>query len=70
MAGVTQSSTEAEYISMLEGVKDLKFIHMWLTYLGFNIELPMFEYIDNIGAIDMFHNQSTKKGPTKHINIR
>ena len=69
MSGVTLSSTEAEYVSMSEGVKDLKFVHMCLTYLGFTVELPMSVYIDNIGAIDMLHNQSTK-AQTKHVDIR
>ena len=69
MSGVTLSSTEAEYVSMSEGVKDLKFVHMCLMYLGFTIKLPMSVYIDNIGAIDMLHNQSTK-ARTKHVDIR
>ena len=59
MTRVTLSSTEAEYVSMSSGVKDLKFIHMCLTYVGFDINLPMSVYIDNIGAIDLPHNQST-----------
>ena len=33
MSGVTLSSTEAEYVSMSEGLKDLKFIFMCLKYL-------------------------------------
>ena len=69
MTGVTLSSTEAEYVSMSEAVKDLKFIHMCMAYLGFKIELPMNVFIDNIGAIDMLHNQSTK-ARTKHVDIR
>ena len=69
MTGVTLSSTEAEYVSMSEALKDLKFIHMCMTYLGFKIELPMNVFIDNIGAIDMLHNQSTK-ARTKHVDIR
>ena len=68
-SSVTFSSTEAEYVSMSEGMKDLKFVHMCLTYLGFTVELPMSVYIDNIGAIDMLHNQSTK-ARTKHVDIR
>ena len=69
MTAVTLSSTEAEYVSMSEGVKDLKFVHMCLAFLGFTVELPMSVYIDNIGAIDMLHNQSTK-AQTKHVGIR
>ena len=69
MTGVTLSSTEAEYVSMSEGVKDLNFIYMCLTYLGFDISLPMKVHIDNIGAIDLLNNQYTK-GRTKHMDIR
>ena len=54
---------------MSEGVKDLKFVHMCLTFLGFRVELPMSVYIDNIGAIELLHNQSTK-AQTKHVDIR
>ena len=68
MTGVTLSSTEAEYVSMSETVKDFKFIHMCMVYLGFTVELPMNVFINNIGAIDMLHNQSTKVC-TKHVNI-
>ena len=69
MSGVTLSSTKAEYVSISEGIKDLKFIYMCLNYLGFKIDLPMQVHIDNIGAIDLLNNQSTK-GRTKHVDIR
>ena len=59
MTGVMLSSTKAEYVSMPEAVKELKLIHMCLTYLGFHIELPMLVYIDNVGAINLLHKQST-----------
>ena len=68
MTGVTLSSTKAEYVSMSKGVKDIKLIHMCLTNLGFKINLPMNVHIDNIGAIDLLNNQSTK-GRTKHVDI-
>ena len=35
MSGVTLSSTKAEYASMSEGLKKLKFIYMFLKYLKF-----------------------------------
>ena len=53
MNSVTLSSTEAEYISMSEGLKDLKFIFMCLKYLKMKVNLPMLVIIDNIGAIEM-----------------
>ena len=48
MSGVTLSSTEAEYASMSEGLKDLKFIYMSLKYLKMKVNLPMIVLIDNI----------------------
>ena len=51
MSGVTLSSTEAEYVSMLEGLKDLKFIYMSLKYLKMKVNLPMILLINNIGVI-------------------
>ena len=41
MTGVTLSSTEAEYVSMSEGMKDLKFVYMCLKYLKMKVNLPM-----------------------------
>ena len=37
MNSVTLSSTKAEYVSMLEGLKDLKFIYMCLKYLKLKV---------------------------------
>ena len=37
MSSVTLSSTEAEYISMSEGMKDLKFVYMCLKYLKMRV---------------------------------
>ena len=55
MNSVTISSTEAEYISMLEGLKELKFIFMCLKYLKMKVNLPMLAKI----------NQQTKKKQNK-----
>ena len=55
MTGVMLSSTKAEYVSMPEAVKELKLIHMCLTYLGFDINLPMSIDYDNLGAINLPH---------------
>ena len=69
MRGVTLSSTEAEYVSMSEGLKDLKFIFMCLKYLKLKVNLPMLVLIDNIGAIEML-DLKTRKCCTKHVDMR
>ena len=56
----TLSLTEAEYISMSEGLKDLKFIFMCLKYLKMKVNLPMLVLIDNIGAIEMLDLKAGK----------
>ena len=49
------SSTKAEYVSMSEGMKDLKFVQMCLTYIKMKVNLPMVVLINNIGAIEMLN---------------
>ena len=66
---VTLSSTEAEYVSMSKGIKDLKFVQMCLKYVKMKVNLPMLVLIDNIGAIEMLDSK-TGKCRTKHINTR
>ena len=69
MNSVTLSSTKAEYVSMSEGLKDLKFIYMCLKYLKLKVNLPMLVLIDNIGAIEML-DLKTNKCCTKHVNTK
>ena len=68
MSGVTLSSTEAEYVSMLEGLKDLNFF-MCLKYLKLKVNLPMLVLIDNIRAIEML-DLKTNKCCMKHVNTK
>ena len=65
----TISLTEAEYISMLEGLKELKFIFMCLKYLKMKVNLPMLVLIHNVGAIEML-DLKTGKCRTKHVDTR
>ena len=51
MSGVTLSSTEAEYVSMSEGMKDLKFVYMCLKYIKMKVNLPMLVLIDCDGDV-------------------
>ena len=69
MSGVTLSSTEVKYVSMLEGLKDLKFIYMCLKFLKFWFNLPMLVLIDNISAIKML-DLKTNKCRTKHVDTK
>ena len=69
MKSVTLSSTEAEYVSMLEGLKDLKFIYMCLKYLKMKVNLSMLVLIDNNRAIEML-DMKTGKCRTKHVDTR
>ena len=66
---VMLSSTEAEYVLMSEGMKDLLFIEMCLTYIKIKVDLPMVVLIDNIGAIEMLDSK-TGQCKTKHIDTR
>ena len=67
MSSVTLLSTEAEYVSMSEGMKDLKFVYMSLKYVKMKVNLSMLVLIDNIGAIEMLDSK-TGKCRTKHVN--
>ena len=66
---VTLTSTEAEYVSMSEGMKDLMFIKMCLNYIKMKVNLPMIVLINNIGAIEMLDSK-TGQCKTKHIDTR
>ena len=66
---VTLSSSEAEYVAVLEICSEIKLIKMILTFLKIEIEEPVKIYCDNVGAIFMSHN--AKLGAqTKHIDIK
>ena len=66
---VTLSSTEAEYVLMSKGMKDLKFIQMCLMYIKIKVNLPMVVLINNIGAIEMLDSK-IGQCKTKHIDTR
>ena len=66
---VTLSSSEAEYVALSEAVKEIKFVYQLLTCLGIKVKLPIIVRVDNVGAIFMSENV-TSKGRTKHVDIR
>jgi hypothetical protein len=67
--GVTLSSSEAEYVAILEAVKEIKFIYYLLQGIGINIELPIIVKTDNIGAMFMAQNSSSGVR-TCHVDTR
>jgi hypothetical protein len=54
--GVTLSSSEAEYVSMSEALKVIRFVHHHLESLGLSVRLPINVKIHNIAAIFMAEN--------------
>ena len=63
------SATEAEYMALSEGVKEVKFIVQLLQTMNIEVELPITVYVDNVGAIWLSNNRTTSDR-TKHIDIR
>ena len=57
--GVTLSRSEAEYVAILEAVKEIKFIFDVLQDNGIELDLPITVKADNIDAILMAQNVSS-----------
>ena len=69
MKSVVLSTTEAEYMALSEGVKELKFIVQLLQTMNSTVELPITVHVDNVGAIWLSNTRNTGDR-TKHIDIR
>ena len=69
MKHVTLSSSEAEYVSLSEAAKEVKFIVQLIESMGIDVEKPVVIRVDNIGAIFMANNVTTSPR-TKHIDVR
>ena len=69
MKSVVLSTTEAEYMALSEGVKELKFILQLLQTMNIEVKLPITVHVDNVGAIWLSNNRTTSDR-TKHIDIR
>jgi hypothetical protein len=67
--GVTLSSSEAEYVAMLESVKEIRFIYYLLRSILIEVKLPIIVRCDNVGAIFMAENLSSGVC-TWHVNTR
>jgi hypothetical protein len=57
--GVTLLSTEAEYVGILEAVKEIKFVFYLLNDIHVEVKLPIIVKIDNVGTIFTSENAST-----------
>lgn len=66
---VASSSSEAEYYSLSEAAKEIKFIAQTLLTMGLKVTLPIIVRVDNIGAIFMAENASAMSR-TKHVDLR
>ena len=69
MKSVVLVTTVAEYMALSEVVKDLKFIVQFLQTLNIKVEFPITVYVDNVGAIWISNNRTTRSR-TMHIDIR
>jgi hypothetical protein len=66
---VALSSSEAEYISILEITKGILFVKQVLELSGQEIDFPINMMVDNIGAIYMAENNMSNN-QTKHVNTK
>ena len=69
MKSVVLSTTEAEYVAVLEVVKEIKFLYQLLQSMEINVPLPIKIRVDNVGAI-WLANKSGVSERTKHVDIR
>ena len=66
---VALSTTEAEYIGLCEGIKELMFVWNMLKFLGVQVKEPLVVYNDNQGAINI-GNDLSSVSRTKHIEMK
>ena len=63
------SSSEVEFVTLSETVKEVRFIMMILDCMGIKYKKPIQVKVDNVGAIFMSENWSTTSR-TKHMDTR
>jgi hypothetical protein len=67
---VLLSSAEAEFVSLSEAAKEIKFDVQILESMGIVVEIPIIVRVDNVGTIFMSENASSSSSQTHHVNIR
>ena len=66
---VTLSSSEAEWVSLSEAVKEIMFVLQLLESMKIKVKYPVTVLVDNVGAIFMSSNVTTSS-QTKHVDVR
>ena len=66
---VATSTTESELIAVFEVVKEIKWLSMLLTEMGFRVRKPVTVFCDNRSTVQITQNSSDQER-TKHIDIR
>ena len=69
MKSVVLSTTVAEYVAVLEVVKEIKFLYQLLMSTGTKVPLPIKIKVDTMGA-NWLANNSGVSERTKHIDTR
>ena len=69
MKSVVLSTTEAEYVAVLEVVKEIKLLYQMLRSMEIMVSLPIKVQVDNVGAIWLAKNSSVSER-TKHVDSR
>ena len=69
MRSVVLSTKVAEYVSVSEVVKELRFIIQVLLSMEISVELSFQVHCNNVGAIWLANNQ-IKSDRTKHVDVR
>ena len=65
---MTLSSKEAEYIAISEVYREILFVAQILEFLNVKVKHPIMVQVDNVGAIYMANNQTTRQ-KTKHVDV-
>ena len=61
MKSVVLSTTEAEYVTVSEVVKGIKFLYQLLMSMGVKVPLPIKIKVDNMGAIWLANNSGVSE---------
>ena len=61
MKSVVLSTTEAEYLTVSEVVKEIKFQHQLLMSMGVKVPLPIKIKVDNTGTIWLANNSGVSE---------
>ena len=69
MKSVILSTSEAEYMTVSEVVKEIKSLYQMLRSMEIKVPLPIKVQVDNVGAIWLSYNSSVSER-TKHVDLR